>query len=98
MSALGAGAEFDRIRAIAAMLGPRAAELGDDCALVPIDGGFLAISTDVSVDEVHFRRDWLTLTEVGWRAAWRCLPQLRERPLGGDRRRAPGPAAPSAIS
>ncbi|MDZ4675038.1 MAG: thiamine-phosphate kinase [Gemmatimonadota bacterium] len=76
MSALGAGAEFDRIRAIAAMLGPRAAELGDDCALVPIDGGFLAISTDVSVDEVHFRRDWLTLTEVGWRAAAAALSDL----------------------
>ena len=76
MSRLGAGAEFDRIRAIADILGPRAVELGDDCALVPLGGGFLAISTDVSVDEVHFRRDWLSLEEIGWRAAAAALSDL----------------------
>jgi len=76
MSSLGAGAEFDRIRAIADVLGPRAAELGDDCALVPLGGGFLAISTDVSVDEVHFRRDWLSLPEIGWRSAAAALSDL----------------------
>lgn len=76
MSELGPGVEFDRIRAIAAILGPRAAELGDDCALVPLNGGFLALSTDVSVDEVHFRRKWLTLNEIGWRAAAGSLSDL----------------------
>lgn len=76
MSDLGAGVEFDRIRAIAAVLGPRAAELGDDCALLPLGGGFLALSTDVSVDAVHFHRDWLSLPEIGWRAAAAALSDL----------------------
>lgn len=76
MSTLGPGAEFDRIRAIAASLGPRAAELGDDCAMVPINGGFLALSTDVSVDGVHFRREWLALEEIGWRATAGALSDL----------------------
>ncbi len=76
MSELGPGVEFDRIRAIASVLGPRAAELGDDCALVPVNGGFLALSVDVSVDQVHFRREWLTLEEIGWRAAVGGLSDL----------------------
>jgi thiamine-monophosphate kinase len=76
MSQMGPGAEFDRIRGIAAALGPRAAEVGDDCAMVPLNGGFLALSTDVSVEGVHFRRDWLTLEEIGWRAAAGALSDL----------------------
>lgn len=76
MSILGPGAEFDRIRDIAAVLGPRAAELGDDCAMVPINGGFLALSTDVSVEGVHFRREWLSFEEVGWRATAGALSDL----------------------
>lgn len=76
MSELGPGHEFDRIRAIAGVLGPRAAELGDDCALVPLNGGFLALSTDASVDRVHFRREWLSFEEIGWRAAAGALSDL----------------------
>lgn len=76
MSSLGRGPEFDRIRAIAEVLGPRAAELGDDCAMVPLNGGFLALSTDVSVDEVHFRRGWLSAREIGWRATAAALSDL----------------------
>lgn len=76
MSILGPGREFDRIREIAAVLGPRAAELGDDCAMVPINGGFLALSTDVSVEGVHFRRGWLAFKEIGWRAAAGALSDL----------------------
>jgi thiamine-monophosphate kinase len=76
MSELGPGVEFDQIRAIATVLGPRAAELGDDCALVPLGGGFLALSTDVSVEDVHFRRAWLTMEEIGWRAAAGALSDL----------------------
>lgn len=73
---LGPGKEFDRIRAIAAALGDRAALLGDDCALLPADGGFLALSTDTSVEGTHFRREWLTPEEIGWRAAAGALSDL----------------------
>ena len=74
--ALGAGPEFDRIRAIAESLGSRAAGLGDDCALIPFGAEYLAVSTDISIEGVHFRKDWLTLDEIGWRAAAGALSDL----------------------
>jgi thiamine-monophosphate kinase len=73
---LAGGPEFDRIRAIVQALGPRAAALGGDVALVPVGGDLLALSTDVSVEGVHFRRDWLSLEEIGWRAAASALSDL----------------------
>ncbi|HEY7635439.1 MAG TPA: thiamine-phosphate kinase [Gemmatimonadales bacterium] len=73
---LGSGREFDRIRAIARALGARASGLGDDCALLPAGSGTLALSTDVSVENVHFRLDWLDLEEVGWRAGAAALSDL----------------------
>jgi len=74
--ALGQGPEFDRIRAIAERLGSRAGVLGDDCALIEIGETFLALSTDVSVEGVHFRREWLSLEEIGWRATAAALSDL----------------------
>jgi thiamine-monophosphate kinase len=75
-SALGPGREFDRVRRIAAALGSRATGLGDDCAvLVPADAVLVA-STDVSVEGVHFQRDWLSLEEIGWRATAAALSDL----------------------
>lgn len=73
---LGPGLEFDRIRAIVAALGLEGAGIGDDCALVPPAEGVLALSTDVSVEGVHFRREWLTFEEIGWRAAAAALSDL----------------------
>jgi thiamine-monophosphate kinase len=73
---LGQGPEFDRIRAIAGRLGFRAGVLGDDCALIELGETFLALSTDVSVEGVHFRRDWLSLEEIGWRATAAALSDL----------------------
>ena len=73
---LGPGEEFDRIREIGRALGSRARGLGDDCALLPDDTGMLALSTDVSVERVHFRLDWITAAEAGWRAAATALSDL----------------------
>jgi thiamine-monophosphate kinase len=75
-SPLGPGQEFDRIRAIAAELGLEPAALGDDCALLAPGPGALVVSTDVSVEDVHFRRAWLSLEEIGWRAAAGALSDL----------------------
>jgi thiamine-monophosphate kinase len=74
--ALGPGAEFDRIRNIIDVLGPQAVGLGDDCGLVEQEDGFLAFSTDVSVEGVHFRLDWITSEEAGWRATAAALSDL----------------------
>lgn len=73
---LGSGIEFDRIRAIFQRLGARGGALGDDCALVTIGDTALALSTDLSVEGTHFRRTWLTLEEIGWRAAAAGLSDL----------------------
>jgi thiamine-monophosphate kinase len=73
---LGAGPEFDRIRAIVSALGPRAAALGNDVAWISLGGAHIAISTDISVEGVHFRRQWLSLEEIGWRAAAAALSDL----------------------
>jgi len=76
MPSLGAGREFDRIRAVLAALGEDAAGAGDDCAFLPSGSGVLALSTDSSVEGVHFRREWLSLEEIGWRAAAGALSDL----------------------
>jgi thiamine-monophosphate kinase len=73
---LGPGSEFDRIRAIAHVLGDRAGELGDDCAVLSRPEGSLVISTDLSIEGHHFRREWLTPEEIGWRAAAAGLSDL----------------------
>ncbi len=49
-------------------------DAGDDC--VVLGGGPLAIGNDLSVDGVHFRRAWLSLAEIGFRAASAALSDL----------------------
>lgn len=81
--ALGPGVEFDRIREIARALGARG--IGDDCALLEVEQGTLALSCDLSIEGVHFRREWLSLEEIGWRAAASALSDLAAegaRPMG----------------
>jgi thiamine-monophosphate kinase len=73
---LGPGAEFDRIRAMAARWAGRARGLGDDCAFIDAGGERLAVSIDLSVEGVHFRREWLTPVEIGYRAAAAALSDL----------------------
>ena len=77
--------EFERIRAIERALGTRARGLGDDCAVLPPVAGSLVLSTDTSVQDVHFRLDWLGLREIGWRASAAALSDLAAdgaEPLG----------------
>ncbi|MES1259166.1 MAG: AIR synthase related protein, partial [Gemmatimonadota bacterium] len=73
---LGAGGEFDRVRAIAAALCPAAGRIGDDTAIIADGEGTLVVSVDASVENVHFRRAWLSCEEIGWRAAASALSDL----------------------
>jgi thiamine-monophosphate kinase len=75
-SPLGPGAEFDRIRAIAAALGERAGQIGDDCVVIPDGDGSLVASIDTSTEGVHFRLDWISLEEAGYRSAASALSDL----------------------
>ncbi len=74
---LGAGVEFDAIRAMLRVWGAQATGIGDDAAvLTPAEGEPFVVSTDASVEHVHFRRGWLTPHEVGARAAAAALSDL----------------------
>lgn len=79
---LGPGAEFDLIRRfLGAADGLPAGGLppevrigpGDDAAV--LEGGWV-VSTDLSVEDVHFRRSWLGDAEIGYRAAAAALSDL----------------------
>ena len=85
---LGPGKEFDRIRGIIERIAEvtgDGTDLGDDCALLPVGSTTLALSIDSSLENVHFRTDWLDLKEIGFRAAGSALSDLAAegaRPLG----------------
>jgi thiamine-monophosphate kinase len=81
---LGNGAEFDLIRRFltggsgraeseplpdSVRVGP-----GDDCAVVRGEG--VCLSVDMSIEDVHFRRDWLEPEEIGYRAVAAALSDL----------------------
>jgi len=79
---LGRGPEFDLIRQFlraqsaereslpeAVRVGP-----GDDCAVVRGEG--VALSVDMSIEGVHFLREWLEPEEIGYRATASALSDL----------------------
>ncbi|WP_246131312.1 thiamine-phosphate kinase [Cellulomonas aerilata] len=53
------------------VLGP-----GDDAAIVRAPDGRVVVSTDVLVEDRHFRRDWSSGEDVGWRAAVQNLADI----------------------
>jgi thiamine-monophosphate kinase len=83
---MGGGGEFDLIRSLVGpdwtppygvRIGP-----GDDCAVL---GGGVVASTDMAVEGVHFRFDWVSREEAGYRAAAAALSDLAAvaaEPLG----------------
>lgn len=74
---LAGGAEFDSIRAMLDVWGSVATGIGDDAAiLIPPPGQQLVISTDASIEDVHFRFAWMTLEQVGERAAAAALSDI----------------------
>lgn len=53
-----------------ALLGP-----GDDAAVLSVDGD-LVVSSDVLIEGRHFRREWSTAADVGWRAAMQNIVDI----------------------
>lgn len=86
---MGGGPEFDLIRELlreggasplpeGVLVGP-----GDDCAVIVGDG--IVLSSDLSIEGVHFRRAWLSIEEIGYRAVAAALSDLAAvaaRPIG----------------
>lgn len=74
---LGGGTEFDLIRRLESRWGDLARGIGDDAALLRVPRGEqLVASTDVAIDTVHFRREWLSMRDVGNRAVTAALSDL----------------------
>ena len=75
--ALGPGAEFDLIRRLVDDQGPLPPEVrvgpGDDAAV--LEGGWV-VTTDLAIEDVHFRRSWLSDREIGYRAGAAALSDL----------------------
>lgn len=67
--------EFDLIRSFysGSVSGDLLVPPGDDC--VVLRNG-TALSSDASIEGVHFRREWLRLDEIGYRAAAAALSDL----------------------
>jgi thiamine-monophosphate kinase len=71
--------EFGLIRRVTAglteadstLLGP-----GDDAAVVATPDGRVVASTDLLVEQRHFRRDWSTANDIGHKAAARSLADI----------------------
>ncbi|HEY2848586.1 MAG TPA: thiamine-phosphate kinase [Gemmatimonadaceae bacterium] len=83
---LGPGGEFDMIREMLSRWGSLARGIGDDAALVDVPSGSrLVVSTDTSVENVHFRRASLSPEEIAYRAvaaAMSDLAAMAATPLG----------------
>lgn len=73
---LGPGGEFDIVRRMLERWGEIAAGIGDDAATVPPPRGQLVVSTDTSLEDVHFRREWLSHSEIGYRATAAAMSDL----------------------
>ncbi|HJR67143.1 MAG TPA: thiamine-phosphate kinase [Gemmatimonadaceae bacterium] len=85
-TSLGPGREFDLVRVMMSRWGDRARGIGDDATVLSVPNGEqLVVSTDASLEDVHFRRDWLSPAEIGWRATAAALSDLAAmaaQPLG----------------
>jgi thiamine-monophosphate kinase len=83
---LGPGKEFDLVRTLLGEWGKTAQQIGDDAAVVTVpQGEKLVVTTDTSLEGVHFRREWLNYFEIGYRATAAALSDLAAmaaRPLG----------------
>ena len=72
-----AGREFDMIRELMRSWGALAEGNGSDCATLQLpDAARMIVSTDTTVEGIHFRREWMSPREVGYRAVASAMSDL----------------------
>ena len=79
--------EFGLIARIAEAVGvadePVVVGIGDDAAVLETpSAGYLLVTTDACIEGQHFRRQWLTASQIGWRAAGAALSDIAA--MGGE--------------
>ncbi len=75
--ALGPESEFDTIRRLVARWGPAASGIGDDAAVLSaVRGNAFVVSVDAAIEGRHFKAEWLTAREIGYRAVAAALSDL----------------------
>ncbi len=43
--------------------------IGDDCAVIPIDNDYsMLVTTDMLIEDRHFRRDWISAKDLGYKS------------------------------
>jgi thiamine-monophosphate kinase len=69
---------IERVRHAATVRGQRASHgIGDDCAVLPLPRGHEAlVTTDFSLEDIHFRREWHPPDSVGHRCLARGLSDI----------------------
>ncbi|HJP35839.1 MAG TPA: thiamine-phosphate kinase [Gammaproteobacteria bacterium] len=50
--------------------------IGDDCAVLDFNGQTLLVSTDLFIEDIHFRRSAASFEDIGWKAAAGCLSDI----------------------
>ena len=73
---LAPGTEFDLIQRIWRSLGDRQAATGDDCTFITVGTEQLAVTSDIMIEGTHFRRGWISMEEIGWRATTASLSDV----------------------
>ena len=77
--------EFGLIQRLAPLLtgGPSVVKgIGDDCAVVRVGGRMLLVSSDLSLEHVHFRQTTLSPIDIGYKAAASSLSDIAA--MGGN--------------
>ncbi|MDX9971992.1 MAG: thiamine-phosphate kinase [FCB group bacterium] len=85
MMRIGDLGEFGLIERLARLLPstPNVLEgIGDDCAAFRLGDRVLLVSTDLSIEEVHFRRTYSEPEDIGWKAAAVSLSDIAA--MGGS--------------
>lgn len=50
--------------------------IGDDCAVVEFGAKSMLLTCDASLEDIHFKRDWGTAEDLGWKAAVSALSDI----------------------
>jgi len=79
--------EFGLIARISETVGvdskPVVVGIGDDAAVLETpSAGYLLVTTDACIEGQHFRRQWLTARQIGWRATAAALSDIAA--MGGE--------------